>query len=105
VRTYAENLEIPVELANEDLPSIWRLREMQTLVSDLRKDPGRLVTISDLINHLNAQPPSRWVDLIAEGIAALARELGKVGMPALDIIEWLAEWTATRSPFANRPSR
>jgi ATP-dependent DNA helicase RecQ len=93
VRAYAENLEIPVELANEDLPSIWRLREMQTLVSDLRKDPGRLVTISDLINHLNAQPPSRWVDLIAEGIAALARELGKVGMPALDIIEWLAEWS------------
>jgi ATP-dependent DNA helicase RecQ len=30
VRAYAEHLGIPVEMANESLPSLWRLREMQT---------------------------------------------------------------------------
>lgn len=93
VRTYAERLGISVELANEELPSIWRLREMQTLVAALRKDPGRLLSIADIVALLNAQMPNRWVDLIAEGIAALARELGASSMPALDVVEWLAEWS------------
>ncbi len=93
VRSYAESRDIPVELANEDLPSIWRLREMQTLVSSLRSARGDLITIEGLVALLNRQTPNRWTDLIAEGIAALARELGSGAMPALDIVEWLAEWS------------
>jgi ATP-dependent DNA helicase RecQ len=93
VRAYAEKLEIPVELANEELPSIWRLREMQALVMGLRKNPGGLVTIQGIIALLNTQSPNRWIGLIAEGIAALARELGKGAMSPLDVIEWLAEWS------------
>ncbi|WP_370160560.1 RecQ family ATP-dependent DNA helicase [Limimaricola soesokkakensis] len=93
VRSYAESRDIPVELANEHLPSIWRLREMQTLVSGLRSVRGELITIEDLISLLNRQTPNRWTDLLAEGVAALARELGTGAMPALDVIEWLAEWS------------
>lgn len=93
VRSYAEKLDIPVELANEDLPSIWRLREMQTLTADMRQDPGRLLSVTDIIALLNKQLRNRWIDMIAEGIAALARELGKGTVPALDAIEWLAEWS------------
>ncbi|EBA13445.1 RecQ family ATP-dependent DNA helicase [Roseobacter sp. CCS2] len=93
VRSYAEKLDITVELANEALPSIWRLREMQTLIADMRQDPGLLLSVEDIIAILNKQPGNRWIDMIAEGIAALARELGKGTMPALDVIEWLAEWS------------
>ncbi len=93
IRAYAEKLDIPVELANEDLPSIWRLREMQALVKGLRETPDSLVTVQGIIGLLNAQPMNRWIELIAEGIAALARELGKGAMPPLDVVEWLAEWS------------
>ncbi|MCP5389821.1 MAG: RecQ family ATP-dependent DNA helicase [Novosphingobium sp.] len=93
VRAYAEKLGLPVEMANEKLPSVWRLREMQRLVAGLRRNPAAMLTIQDMLNVLNEQQPNRWVDLIAEGIADLARELGKKTIPVPDTIEWLAEWS------------
>ncbi|WP_187969599.1 RecQ family ATP-dependent DNA helicase [Aquibium microcysteis] len=92
VRAYAETLGIPVEMANESLPSIWRLREMQRFVDALRSDAGRLLGVRDLIDVLNTIPSSRWTELVAEGIAALARELASKTMPVPDLIEWFAEW-------------
>lgn len=92
VRAYAEKLGLPVEMANEKLPSVWRLREMQRLVGDLRKRLTAMLTIQDILNVLNQQPVNRWVDLIAEGIAGLARELGNRKIPVTDAIDWLAEW-------------
>ena len=92
VRAYAEKLGLRVEMANEKLPSVWRLREMQRLVGDLRKRPSAMLTIQDILDVLNEQPPNRWVDLIAEGIAGLARELGNRTIPVPDAIDWLAEW-------------
>lgn len=98
VRAYAEAQGVPVEMANETLPSIWRLREMQTFIADLRREPARLCGITDLIGVLNKQSRTRWIDLIAEGIAALARELADKTMPVPDLIEWFAEWARdTRS--------
>ena len=41
---------------------------------------------------LNAIPSNRWTDLIAEGIAALAKELANKTMPVPDLVEWFAEW-------------
>ncbi|MDN2578678.1 RecQ family ATP-dependent DNA helicase [Aquibium sp. ELW1220] len=92
VRAYAETLGIPVEMANESLPSIWRLREMQRFVDALRRDGGRLLGIRDLVDVLNAIPSNRWTELIAEGIAALAKELASKTMPVPDLVEWFAEW-------------
>ncbi len=92
VRAYAEKLGLPVEMANEKLPSIWRLREMQRFVSGLRKRQAEMFTIQGLLDVLNEQSSNRWIDLIAEGIAELARELGKKTIPVPDTIEWLAEW-------------
>lgn len=79
-------------MANEKLPSIWRLREMQRLVAGLRRRPTAMLTIQDILDVLNEQRSNRWVDLIAEGIADLARELGDKPIPVPDTIEWLAEW-------------
>ena len=92
VRAYAESLGIPVELANETLPSIWRLREMQQFVESIRHAPSQLLTVHELVALKNAIPTNRWTDLIAEGIAALAHELASKAMPVPDMVEWFAEW-------------
>jgi ATP-dependent DNA helicase RecQ len=92
VRAYAEALCIPVEMANESLPSIWRLREMQQFIDALRRDPARMLAVRDLVDVLNAIPSNRWTDLIAEGTAALAKELASKTIPVPDLVEWFAEW-------------
>jgi ATP-dependent DNA helicase RecQ len=91
-RAYAEALGIPIEMANETLPSLWRLREMQGFVRALLADRTRLLTIPDLVAILNAQPQSRWTDLIGEGIGTLARELVEKAAPVPDIVQWFGEW-------------
>jgi ATP-dependent DNA helicase RecQ len=92
VRAYAEALGIPVEMANETLASIWRLREMQQFIATMRREPTHLLSIHDLVEMKNAIPATRWTDLIAEGIAALAHELNTKAMPVPDLVEWFAEW-------------
>jgi ATP-dependent DNA helicase RecQ len=93
VRDFAEALGIPVEVANEQLPGLWRMREMQVLVDALRQDRSRVVSIPDLLDILNSIPSSRWTDRIGEGLGLLAREINERSMPAADVVEWLAEWS------------
>jgi ATP-dependent DNA helicase RecQ len=92
VRAYAETLGLPVDMANETLPSLWRLREMQAFIRALLADRTRLSTIPDLVALLNAQPQSRWTDLIGEGIGMLARELVEKAAPVPDLVQWFGEW-------------
>lgn len=92
VRAHAEAVGIPVEMANETLPSIWRLREMQQFIAAIRREPTHLLDINDLLEMKNALPDNRWTDLIAEGIAALLHELSTKSMPVPDLVEWFAEW-------------
>ena len=92
LRAYAEALGVPVEMANESLPSLWRLREMQDFIRALLADRSRLLTIPDLVEILNAQPRSRWIDLIGEGIGTLARELVEKAAPVPDLVQWFGEW-------------
>ncbi len=93
VRAYAEHQGIEVEMANETLPNIWRLRETQSLVAGLRQKAGDLLGIQGILDVLNKQTRNKWIDLLAEGIAELARELGTKSMSVPDIVEWLAEWS------------
>jgi ATP-dependent DNA helicase RecQ len=93
VRDFAEALGIPVEIANEQLPGLWRMREMQTFVEALRATPGRVVTLQDLVGILNDIPSSRWTDRIGEGLGLLARDINERRIPTADVIEWLAEWS------------
>lgn len=92
VRDFAEALGIPVEIANERLPGLWRMREMQTFIEALRADRSRIVSLAELTEMLNPIPTSRWTDRIGEGLGLLAREIGGRNLPAADVIEWLAEW-------------
>lgn len=92
VRDFAESLGIPVEMANENLPGLWRMREMQTFVAALRETPTELYSLEQLTNVLNTLPPTRWTDRIGEGLGLLAREVGARSLPVPDLIEWFAEW-------------
>jgi ATP-dependent DNA helicase RecQ len=92
VRAYAEGLGIPIDMANETMPSLWRLREMQGFIRAMLADRTRLLTIPDLVAILNAQPQNRWTDLIGEGIGILARELVEKAAPVPDLVQWFGEW-------------
>ena len=91
-RAYAEAAGLPVEMANERLPSIWRLREMQLLVDALRQSSDQLIGAADLASALRSLSPNQWTKLIEQGVTELGHELSEKKMPALDAIEWLAEW-------------
>ncbi|RYH11502.1 RecQ family ATP-dependent DNA helicase [Tropicimonas sp. IMCC6043] len=92
VRDFAEALGIPVEMANERLPGLWRMREMQSFIEAILADHSRMVSMTDLTNTLNAIPSSRWTDRIGEGLGLLAREIDGRNLSTPDVIEWFAEW-------------
>ena len=92
LRDYAEALGVPVEIANEQLPGLWRMREMQEFIGTLREDRGQLFSVADLTKRLNAIQSSRWTNRIGEGLGILAREIDGRSLPSEDIIEWFAEW-------------
>ena len=92
VRDFAESLGIPVEWAGEQLPGLWRMREMQAFVGEIRADLTRMFSMSELTNVLNGLPQSRWTNRIGEGLGLLARDVQTRALPATDIIEWFAEW-------------
>ena len=93
VRDFAESLGIPVELANERLPGLWLMREMQAFMGALRKDPSRVFSMPELTEVLNELLPSRWTDRIGEGLDLFARDVDTRSVPVTDIIEWFAEWS------------
>lgn len=93
VRDFAEAHGIPVEMANENLPSLWRTREMQVFIGCLRERHATRVGVGDLTKILNAIPRSRWTDRIDEGLGQLAREVDGKALPTPDVIEWFAEWS------------
>ncbi|MGY3437498.1 MULTISPECIES: RecQ family ATP-dependent DNA helicase [unclassified Marinovum] len=92
VRAYAEAQGVPVEMANESLPSLWRLREMRFFIAELNRDRTRLLSVPDLLNITNTLPRNRWSELIAEGIAGLAQEVGMGQVAVPDLVEWFGEW-------------
>ncbi len=93
VRSYAEAQGIPVEMANESLPSLWRMREMQTFIANISADRTRLLDVGDLLDIANRLPRNRWTDLIAVGVAALAQEVGAGAVSVPDLVEWFGEWS------------
>ena len=65
---------------------------MQGFIRALLADRTRLLTIPNLVAILNAQPQSRWTDLIGEGVGLLARDLVEKAAPVPDLVEWFGEW-------------
>ncbi len=93
VRSYAEARDIPVELASDRTPTLWRLREMQDFVARIRAHEAALLSLAELVELHNELPRNKWSDLIMQGLLDLNRELANKPAPAPDIVEWFGEWS------------
>ena len=93
VRSYAIEQGIPVEIANEKLPSIWRLREMQAFINYLRRSPPKQLNIIELQEYFAQIESNQWTELIAEGLSTFEMEVSNKFVNRNDLIEWFAEWS------------
>jgi ATP-dependent DNA helicase RecQ len=80
-------------MANESLPSLWRLREMRQFIEGISRDWTRLLDVTDLLEVVNTLPRNRRSDLVAEGVAALVQEIGSGSASVPDLVEWFGEWS------------
>ena len=92
VRSHCEARGIPVQVASDDPPNIWRLRETQSLVEWLRRRSSAAVRVTDIAGWMDQQPTGHWWSLLREGLEDLSHELGGREIDRKDVIEWLAEW-------------
>ncbi len=92
LRACCELNGIPVQMADEEAPQFWRLRETQALVEWLRARDGLLVDTHAMTGWLDAQPPGPWWALLREAVDEYALETGAAELPIGHFTEWLAEW-------------
>ena len=92
VRAFCEAHDVPVQVANEEIPNFWRLRETGAFVDWLRKRKPRIVDGTFLRDWANAQPYDPWHDLLRQAVEEHALETGGGETPVDHFIEWLAEW-------------
>ena len=92
VRAFCELNGIPAQLAREEIPGFWRLRETRAFVAWLRCPDNRLVDGAALDGWVAERPRDRWHDLLRQAVEEYALETGGGETPADRFIEWLAEW-------------
>ncbi len=92
VRSICIRDDIPVQLANENEMSLWHLRETQALRHEIQQHGTALVRNGDLTAWLDRQPSGPWTELLSQAIEEHDIETGGAEMPAVSVIEWLAEW-------------
>ena len=93
VRAFCEARGIPVQMGNETIPSVWRLREIQALVTWLRNRTPPLADGEALAAWIAAQPSGPWYDLLRQAMEDYRIETGDRETPVDHCIEWLAEWS------------
>ena len=92
VRSYCELNDIPVQMADEEAPHFWRLRETQALVEWLHAQKIKLVNTDAIGRWLDEQSAGPWWSLLREAVAEYGLETGGAELPIGHFIEWLAEW-------------
>ena len=98
VRALCELERIPVQTANEDTLSVWRLRETQALANWLRTRDSRLIGSTELNDWLAEQAPNHWNELLREALEEYALETEGSETPVDHFNEWLAEWSREARP-------
>lgn len=92
IRSYCEMHRIPVQMADENTPQFWRLRETQMLIEWLRAREINLVDTSAIGRWLDGQPSGPWWALLREAAEIYGLETSHAEAPIAHFIEWLAEW-------------
>ena len=89
---YGHAERIRVQVANEEIPGFWRLRETRHFVDWLRRRETRVVDMPALQGRVQRHPAGPWNDLLRQAVEEYALELGGGEAPTDQFIEWLAEW-------------
>ena len=93
VRAFCEAHGIPAQMADEEMPNFWRLRETRAFVAWLRTREPRVVDGGALREWADARPSDPWHDLLRQAIDEHALETGGGEVPVDHIVEWLADWS------------
>ncbi|SFV15879.1 RecQ family ATP-dependent DNA helicase [Pseudoduganella namucuonensis] len=96
VRAALEAAGIPVSMADEEAPSLWRLRETQALLAYLDERSAacgtRLLKADDLRTWLAGRDGSGWWPVLGEAVDAFAEDTRDGEVTLACFREWLAEW-------------
>ena len=93
LRAWCEMHRVPVQMANEQIPNFWCLRETQALREWLRgPEANSLVDDAALRDWLARQRPGPWIELLGEAVDEHELETGGTQTPVEHVMEWLAEW-------------
>ena len=92
VRSYCEMQGIPVQSAADDLGNLWRYREVQALVEELRGTGRKLVDAAMLRDLLALQGSGPCSTALREGIEDYDLDTGGQEQPLDHFIEWLVDW-------------
>ena len=93
IRAWCEMHGVPVQMANEQIPNFWHLRETQALRDWLRgPEANSLVDGTALRHWLARQRPGPWIELLGEAVEEHELETGGTQTPVEHFMEWLAEW-------------
>jgi ATP-dependent DNA helicase RecQ len=93
VRCWCEQRGVPVQSADEQQPSVWRLRETGQLLDWVMAREPRLVTPEEIDAWLDRKPAGPWWDLLRQAADEYALEVGTSELPTRYFIDWLAEWS------------
>ncbi|MEZ5486943.1 MAG: ATP-binding domain-containing protein [Steroidobacteraceae bacterium] len=87
---------VPVVMADEQAPPLWRLREAQALLGYLedrqRALGSRLIRSDDIQPWLAEQGGSGWWPMLAEAIGEFAEDTQGAEVSLSILRDWLAEW-------------
>jgi ATP-dependent DNA helicase RecQ len=92
VRSYCEARGIPAQAARDEMPSIWHLRETQSLVSWLRSKDRSGLHVDDLKAWMAAQPDGPWWSILRDGVEEFALDVGDRDTDRNHVLNWIAEW-------------
>jgi ATP-dependent DNA helicase RecQ len=92
VWNYCEMQGIPVQSAAEDLGNLWRYREVQALVDELRDSGRKLIDATALRRFLSRGKSGPHWQALREGIEDYDLETGSQEQPLDHFVEWLVDW-------------
>lgn len=95
VRAALEAAGIPVIMADEEAPPLWRLRETQALLAHLHErqaQGARLLKATDIQEWLDRQDASGWWPEVRAAAAAFADDSQGAEVTLEFFRDWLAEW-------------